>query len=267
MFLSRLACTALLSAMIGSTAVVTTGTSDGFVISGPAYPSTVCGTCSTQYQSNNDPSSTVTIEKNGPVEVVLKADWAYKDSAGNTYLRGTARMYFYQNKTNVKITSILRNADYGASNSFASAFKGLQAYELRTGVNLSGTLNYAIANDTGTPATGTVSGSDTAYVYQGGSTLMADARTGCGNPCTLYTPDTGYRITKNASNITTGTVNQYPQGWADIANGSGVGVEIGAYQFSAYGPKSLEFNSLKPNYNGFVATSPVSKLLSRQNHH
>lgn len=241
---------------VGANHVVLTGTSPGFVIVGPTSPATTCaGGCAVEYKSANDSSSTCAIEKNGPVQSVLKCTWDYKDGSGNKYLGGTARMYFYKGKTFAKITASLRNANYGTSGSFGSAFKSLQAYELRTGVNISGTTNYKIGCDTtttgcaSTPITGTISGTDTAYIYAGALNYLGDGRKGCGVPCTLYTPDQFYAISRTGSGTITGAAAEVPPGWTDIANGSGVGVEIGVYQFAALGPKSLEFNS-----GGTIAT-------------
>jgi len=234
--------------VIGSTTVVASGSSPGFVLTGPsptaAYPNNVTcgsGTCTTVYSSANDPNSTCLIEKNGPVEAVLKCTFDHVDSSGHVYMHGNARMYFYSGKTSIKVTSSLRNADYGTSNTFATAYKGHQGYELRIAPNISGTLNYTIANDTGSPTTGTVSGTDSVYIYQGESQLMKYYNY-CGSGCVPFTTDTGYKIVKNTTTLLSGGDTQYPQGWADISNAAGVGVEIGVYLFSAYWPKSLEFN-------------------------
>jgi len=235
--------------VMGGTTVVASGTSQGFVVTGPnpsaAYPANVTctpGTCTTAYSSAHDAASTCAIEKNGPVEAVLKCTFDHKDVSGAyTYMHGTARLYFYQGKTAVKVTSILRNADYGASNSFATAFKGHQGYELRIAPNLTGTANYAIANHTGSPSTGALQPADGVYLYQGESQLMK-AADWCGYGCVTYTNDQGYSIVKNGSTVISGTDTQYPEGWADISGSNGAGVEIGVYQLAAYWPKSLEFN-------------------------
>ncbi len=237
--------------VMGSTTVVASGASQGFVVTGPSasnpYPgNATCGTstpCNVPYSSANDPHSTCSIEKNGPVAAVLKCSFDHVDGSGNVYMHGTARMYFYLNKSSVKVTSILRNADYGTSNTFATAYKGHQGYELRITPNISGPANYAIANDTSSPSTGSVSGTDSVYLYQGESQLMTLAGSWCGYQCVPYTNDKGYSIVKNGSTVLAGADTQYPQGWADITDGNGVGVETGVYQLSAYWPKSLEFNN------------------------
>ena len=164
---------------VGSSPVVLTGASTGFVIVGPASPGMACGTCTTVYSSSNDSSSTVTIEQNGPVMAVLKATWNYTDGSGNVYMHGTARMYFYAGLSRVKIQHSSRNADYGASSTFASANKGFQASELRIQANISSP-HFTIANHTGTPTIGTVAGSG-AYIYSGKSNNLNCASIGgCG---------------------------------------------------------------------------------------
>ncbi len=244
---------------IGTATVVASGTSEGFVVSGPdpnaAYPGNVTcsptagGTaCTTLYKSANDPQSTVIIEENGPVKAVLKASFDHVDANGHVYLHGTARLYFYRGKSSVKVTSILRNSDYGTSNTFATAFKGHHGYELRVKPNITGPLTYTIANDTASPSTGTLNqagGTDSAYIYQGESQAMNWHEWCSSNStpaCVPYTPDTGYTISKNGSPVLQGSDTQFPQGWADISDSNGIGVEIGIYQMAAYWPKSLEFN-------------------------
>ncbi len=237
-------------AVVNGTTVVASGTSQGLVITGPtptaAYPRNVtcggAGQCTTVYSSVNDANSTCMIEKNGPVEAVLKCTGDHVDVSGHVYMHFTVREYFYRGKSNVKVTSILRNADYGTSNTFATAYKGHQGYELRITPNISGTLNYTVANDTAIPTTGTMAGSDSVYLYQGESQHMK-WQDWCGDGCVPFTKDKGYLIVKNGHTILGGSDTQYVQGWADISDRNGVGVQIGVYQMSAYWPKSLEFNN------------------------
>ncbi len=229
-------------AVVAGKTVVASGTSQGFVVTGPAPGQTTCPPCTTTYSSANDANSTAVIEENGPVRAVIKATGAHVDAAGDIYMRFTARMYFYKGKTFVKVTSILRNADYGTSNTFATAYKGHQGYELRITPNLSGALNYSFGNHTATPTTGTMSGADSVYLYQGESQSMK-WQDWCGFGCVPYTKDAGYSIVKNGTALISGSDTQYPQGWADISDAQGAGVEIGVYQLAAYWPKSLEFNN------------------------
>ncbi len=57
----------------------------------------------------------------------------------------------------------------------------------------------------------------------------------------MYTTDTGYVAKKDTATIASGTASVVIGGWADIANSSGVGVEIGIDQMAAMWPASLEF--------------------------
>jgi hypothetical protein len=153
----------------------------------------------------------------------------------------TVRLIFYKGKSTVKVVATLRNADYGASNSFASAYKGHQGYELRLTPTLVGTPTYTIATHA-SPITGTLGASDSVYLYQGESQLMK-FQDWCGFQCVPYTTDTGYKVVKNGAMLTSGTNTQYSQGWADIKDANGAGLSIGVYQLAAYWPKSLEFNA------------------------
>jgi hypothetical protein len=228
---------------VGGTTVVTAGSSPGLALVGPPPGSTTCP-CTTLYTSSQDASSTAVIEENGPVRSVVKATGAYRDAAGNVYMRFTVRMYFYKGLTRVKAVTTLRNADNGDSGSFAVAYKAVAANEWRLAATLSGTRTYQIAKHGGAVETGTMSGTDDISLYQGQSLLMKEADW-CGSGCVPYTTDTGYVLKKNGATIATGTEapNNAPGGWADINDSTGVGVTIGVYQMAAYWPKSLEFKA------------------------
>jgi hypothetical protein len=250
--------------VVGSTTVIVSGASQGLVLLGPdptaAYPGNVTclptagGTaCTTVYASSNDTASTCSIEDNGPAMASIKCTGKHVDNAGHAYMSFTVREYFYKGKTNARIVPTLRNADYGTSNTFATAYKGYQSYEVRITPNLTGTLNYSIAAPTtgtgcnGTTCSGTLNqaaGTDSVYLYQAESTLMKfPGWCATGSGCVPMTTLTGYSVVKNGVAVTTGTGSQYPQGWADISDSSGAGVQIGQYQFAAYGNKSLEFRN------------------------
>jgi hypothetical protein len=240
--------------LIGGTTVVASGKSQGLVLIGPdpnagypgnvtCLPSTGGTACATVYSSANDPNSTAVIEENGPAATIIKATGRHLDASGHAYMNFTARLYFYKGRSAVKVTSILRNAEHGASNSFATAYKAFQAYEVRVSPNLTGSLSYSIANHSGTTTGSLSSASDNVYLYQAESNLMTNNGNWCnGTGCVPYTTLKGYSIVKNGAAVLTGTSSQYPTGWADISNAAGVGVEIGQYQLAAYGNKSLEFN-------------------------
>lgn len=253
------------SAAIGATPIVSASTAAnrGLVLMGPnptaPYPANVtCGTgagqspCTTLYSSVNDPASSCLIEENGPVMATLRCIGTHYDAAQHPYMQFTARLGFFKDQSYVKLTSILRNANYdGAIDSngktFNSAFKGLQSYEVRIPIALSGSTNYTIAADstacTGGVCTGSLSPSDSAYIYQGYSTLMIQ-QTDCNPTCTgSFTKDVGYVAKKNAATFASNTDGTKTPAafYADVANPQGVGIEIGVYQGGASWPKSLEF--------------------------
>jgi hypothetical protein len=248
----------------GGKTLISSGTSQGLAILGPANPGTSCnpGPCSTLYLSSNDPQSTAVIEENGPARAVVRAGGVHRDAAGNGYLRFTVRIHFYKNKTYTKITSILRNADEGESNSFNSAAKGFTSYELRLTPALAAGKSFAIGKDTGTVAA-KFSSTENAYLYQAYSNDMEHAhwngttcpygssiprcvapyilRTGKSAPYT-YAQD-GYQIVQDQRTLASGDHTHYPSGWADLTDGTGSGIEVGIYQMSAYWPKSLQFEN------------------------
>jgi hypothetical protein len=283
--------------LVGASTLVAAGSSSGLVVTGPSnptsYPANVtCGTgtgqspCNLAYSSTNDPTSSCAIEKNGPVEAVVRCVGNLMDSSQHPYMQYTTRSYFYQGKSNVKITTILRNADYNTAatpsadcnlsagschgGTFDLAYKGMLSYEMRlkfANPSAASSLNYTFATDTST-ATGSLNasgGGDSAYLYQGQSQALAWSDCPYTSTCAnLFTTDTGWTIAKNASATNTGTSTQYPTGWADISDAAGNGIETGVYQMAAYFPKSLEFNGggtdvrigLFPSENGNPAGGP-----------
>jgi hypothetical protein len=51
----------------------------------------------------------------------------------------------------------------------------------------------------------------------------------------------GYQVVDGTTLLANGTISQYPQGWGDLKDSTGAGVEVGVYQMAAYWPKSLQF--------------------------
>jgi hypothetical protein len=245
----------------GSTTVVSTGTAVGFALTGPLPTATYPGnatcspqsggsTCATLYTSAHDPNSTCSIEVNGPLYADILCTGVHGDGSGHTYMGWTARYYFWAGESYVKVTQSLRNAFYdGTNNDFTTAFKGFKSFEFRTTPAISGTLSYQVAVDSASCTSGVCSGtmttSDTVTVYQAQNTSSISQWGDCSTAClNLYTPDVGYAAKKNGTTLASDTTgNVFVGGWADIANGSGVGVQIGVYQGAGYFPKSWEFDS------------------------
>jgi hypothetical protein len=249
-------------AVVNGQTLVASGSSTGLVVVGPAPGSSTCP-CSTTYSSANDPNSTAVIEENGPARVVVKATGQHKDASGNAYMRYTVRLHFYKNRSNVKVVSQLQNADYGASNSFTSAYKGFSSYEARLTPSLGNGRSFSFGSS-GSPVSGSFTGNENAYLYQAYSNDMEDcgwnspdkrpqyalrsyiARsyiTGTSCQTVWKYAQEGYEIVHGNTPIATGTRSQFPEGWADLQDSSGAGIEIGVYQMAAYWPKSLQFMS------------------------
>ena len=248
----------------GGKTLIASGSSQGLAVLGPVSPETSCspGRCTSQYLSSNDGHSTAVIEENGPVRAVVRADGVHRDASGNGYMRFTLRMHFYKNKTFVKLTTILRNADEGSSNTFNSAAKGFSSYELRLTPSLTSGRAFAFGKDTGTTS-GKFSGTENAYLYQAYSNDMEHphwngatcpygssvprcvapfiTRTGSGPPYT-YSQD-GYQIVQGQNTLANADHSHYPAGWADLTDSTGSGIEVGIYQMGAYWPKSLQLQN------------------------
>ena len=232
------------SVVVNNKPIVAPGTSQGLVVLGPAAGEYACGACATVYSSANDAFSSAFVEENGPVRAVIKAVGRHRNAAGEAYLGFTVRLTFHKGKGSVKVTSELRNADYGSSHTVTSAYKGFESYDLRLGNALTGSKSFAFGTHS-TPAVGSLSTTDSVYLYQASSASMKHQHWG-----SVYTaPPTKdpytYQVIKNgaviASGDTSSAAKQYPQGWADVRDATGAGIEIGVYQLAAYWPKSLEF--------------------------
>jgi hypothetical protein len=245
-------------AVVNGRTLVASGTSTGLVVVGPTPGNTTCP-CSTVYASSNDANSQATIEENGPVRTVIKSTGQFIDGAGHAYMRYTVRMHFYQGKEHVKTVVLLQNADYGPSNTFASAYKGFSAFEARLTPALGTGRSFSFGTS-GSPVQGSFTGTENAYIYQGYSTKMEDCNWGApGSGASLYSYISRTLITKNSCQsiwsykqegfkvmqagavLSSGSKSHYPEGWADMWDSSGAGIEIGGYEMAAYWPKSLQF--------------------------
>ena len=233
--------------------------SDGLVVAAHAQsatPSTwsTCtfnSDCTTVYKSSNDADSTCTIEENGPVRAVVKCSGALEDASNNIYMRFLVRVHLYLGKPYIQTVVTLKNADEGGSSTFASAFKGFQAFEWRIATQLTGTNSFAFSNHTATPTTGTIGAGTNTYLYQAHSNSLEDIgynNTWVVPPVTRdvsfnYAQE-GYQIRNNTTTVQTGTKSQYPEGWGDVYDSvSGAGIEVGHYQMGGYWPKSIQFQN------------------------
>jgi Big-like domain-containing protein/exo-rhamnogalacturonan lyase-like protein len=236
------------SVVIGGTTIVASGTSTGLVVTGPAAGATSCGTCTTTYASSNDAASTAVIEENGPVRAVVKADGAHKDSAGNTYMRWTVRLYFYKGKSYVRANVSLRNAD-NASTAANTAYKGFSAYELRLTPALGAGRSFSLGNDTATPTAGSFTGSENAYLYQAYTTHMEHSDWSSSTASFITRSgatyaQNGYQVTQGAGTLLRGaTSSAASKMFGDLTDSTGTGVLAGVYLGGEFWPKSVQFQN------------------------
>jgi hypothetical protein len=268
---------------VGSTQLVTSGSSMGMVITGPSttgtYPNNVtCGTgsgqsaCTHLYASANDSASSCSIEENGPIMAGLRCIFTYKDASGNPYLHGTVRETFYYGETYARVSSILRNADWNSTtdatgNTFDTAAKGMQASEIRIALNpsvMSGTLNFTIGSNSGTQ-TGTLNqsgGTDQAYLYEGqtghftggqqcgpSAGNQVSAYASCANG---YTPDQGWEIVKSTTSNPNVVAATYTSGIT--LSGSGGASYSGTCSFSFSGGGGTGATGTLPIYTNSSGT-------------
>ena len=222
--------------------------------------------CATAYISANDSASTCTIEENGPLRAVVLCQGDMKNASGHAYMHWRTRTHFWFQHSDAKVTVALRNADVPAgcctTANFYNGYKEYSQFEARLTDNLANTTrNFDIANDTATSTTGTVTSTQSAYLFEGHTTNGAwphwDAAGG--NNCTVESDGCvqsyiarsgaagnrqyameGYQIVGTGGSVVkSGANTAYPAGWADLDDGVN-GIEAGVYQLSMYWPKSLE---------------------------
>ncbi len=247
-------------AVVKERELIGSGTSTGLVVVGPSPGNTACP-CSTEYASSNDAASTAIIEENGPVRAVVRATGELEDSSGHGYMRYTVRLHFYKGKSRTKAVVVLQNADYGPSNSFASAYKGFLSFEARLTPNLGPGRKFSFGAARST-VTGSFAGGENAYLYQGYSDKMEHPQWSSPDKRGHYAPRSyirrtlasqagshrawtysqeGYVVVHKDASLARGERSEYSAGWADLADATGAGIEIGTYQMAAYWPKSLQF--------------------------
>jgi hypothetical protein len=249
-------------AVVNGRDLVKRGASAGLVIVGPNPGDTICP-CSTVYASSNDSSSSAVVEENGPVRAVVRATGQFVDGSGHGYMRYTVRMHFYKGETAVKTVVLLQNADYGPSNSFASAYKGFRSFEAHITPDLDSGRAFRFGGS-GASVAGSFAGTEDAYLYQAYSDRMEHPQWASPDVRGYYAPRSyikrtlanqsgshkkwnysqeGCEIVGRQKTLTTGGPSDYCAGWADLSDAAGAGIEVGAYQMAAYWPKSLQFVS------------------------
>lgn len=230
--------------------LVAKGASKGMMIRGPAFPETICGNrCDTTYTSANDDDSTAVIEENGPVKTVIKATGYHKDDKGNSYMAFTVRMTFIHGKSYAKIKSYLRNAEKPQTK-FDSSFKEFRSYQAHVVPDLGSIKSFSVANHQST-TTGSFLDEESVFLYQAYSDYKEEISWSLGQvrsfiPRTGSFPyhysQEGYVIQKDTELLAFGSRSQYPEGWADLFDSAGRGIQVGIFHLPGYWPKAIEIN-------------------------
>jgi hypothetical protein len=113
-----------------------------------------------RYYGVNDSAatSTVVVEQNNPAVIVLKADGKMKSAAGSSLFDYSCRIFAYANSKIVRVVFTFENRS-----PTASSFVSMYGLNLELPLSLS-SVNYGFGHKRGTK-TGTLSGSDAAYLY------------------------------------------------------------------------------------------------------
>jgi hypothetical protein len=246
--------------IVGDRTLIKAGQSAGLALLGPSAGQTVCP-CSTLYASSNDETSSAVIEENGPVRAVVRATGQLRDASGHAYMRYTVRLHFFKGKANTKAVVILQNADYGTSNSFASAYKGFRSFEARLTPNLDATRKFAFGA-AHSDVTGSFTHNEDAFLYQAYSDKMEHGNWDFPDKRGQFAPRSyiGRSLASETGSQRTWTYSQegcvvkhdaqtpaktgrseYCGGWAGLSDARGAGIEAGVYQMAAYWPKSFQF--------------------------
>jgi chitodextrinase len=194
------------------------------------------------FSSVND-TPQITVLENGPVKALIKAEGRFKSSGGGNAPMGyTVYLTFYQGMTSVKVGVTLRNA-YEA----VYARVAFRSFELVLPTALGGTKTFTFPTTRGT-FTGTVSGSETAALFQG-YTKNKRGPDDYRWPSTYIDIPTdrstsGTRVTKDATvlkDFVGDDTGDYAVGWGEAKTASSQGVTVAYKDMDAYFPSDIEF--------------------------
>jgi hypothetical protein len=109
-----------------------------------------------RYYASNDNSMALTVERQGPMAVVLRAEGYLKNSSGSALFWFDCRIYAYNNSKIVRVVYSWENR-----NNDVSAFVSMYGMNLEVPLNLGSSKHFGIG-DKGGPKTGTLNAADTA---------------------------------------------------------------------------------------------------------
>ena len=195
--------------------------------------------------ASNDKDVRVTVEENGPVRAVIKAEGTHvrDNKTGMDY---TVRMHFYKNKSRVKVVYTLRNA---SKKQFKHTY--IRSIGLVTNLSLPGPYKVDIAKHDGVTQERLLDKNDDLAYYQAVSDFPQRYT---GNSFYYHAPippdykrekqrgfvQEGYWIKKNKQDLASGKRSEYPDlAFLDISDENGKGVTVGIRFAAGWWPKSL----------------------------
>lgn len=239
------------SVRAGEEVIVEPGTSAGVVVTAEG---------GTEYRASSDPGAKVSIEENGPVRAVVKAEGAHMAS-GRRMMEFTVRMHFYRNSSRVKVFYTLRNASRhqrehvfirsldlvtrvaGAREALAAGHDGEVGGELAKGRE--GLVYYQAVSDFPQSY-----GGDAFYAK---SPIPPDYKRAKERGFTQE----GYWIRLGSRELSSGRRAEYPElAYVDSSAPDGAGVTAGVRYAAALWPKSLKAD---PDGDLSVGLWPVEK--------
>ena len=187
----------------------------------------------------------VSILENGPVKALVKVEGRFKSASGSNAPVGyTLYLTFHKGLSSVKVGVTLRN---GYDAVFARV--AFRSFELVLPIALGGTKTFTFPTSKGT-YTGTVSGSETAYLYQG----YTKSKRGGDDYKWPYLPYLDVPADKSLGGTKVGKdgtvlkdfvgddTGDYALGWAEAKTASNQGVTVAFKDMDGYFPSGIEFS-------------------------
>jgi hypothetical protein len=198
-----------------------------------------------EYLASNDKEVRVTIEENGPVRAVIKAEGTHigDDKRMMDY---TVRLHFYKNRSKVKVFYTLRNA---SRKQFEHAF--IRSLDLVTKLSLHGPYQISTAKHNGVLKEQLSEKDDNVVYYQAVSDFPQEYRGDIFYEKAPIPPDykrekqrgfvqEGYWIKKNGQILASGKRSEYPDlAFIDMSDKEGNGLTVGVRFAAGWWPKSL----------------------------
>jgi hypothetical protein len=203
-----------------------------------------------EFSSLNDKLSDTTIEENGPLRAVIKADGAFRNSAGKRLADYTLRLHFHKGKNYVKGHLVLRNASIKSPS--ALYFHTLEAsVKLSTDGPLtavlsrkSDALSFPLERNQQAQLFQGYSEDKNNYVNKECYSWEPPIPGVCNESAFRFAPDhgvSGLEITAGDQRPQVlGNPQEWTQGWAQLSDKHGHGVTLGKRWMSAYWPAGFE---------------------------